>query len=118
MGEPLLQSATRGPLRAGAARVDITPEDLTGLTNLWRRSFAGVHDPIFVRALVVDNGINSAAIVADASYDIPTFESTNTPLERRPCPRPGGYDEPPRPVIRHCAHLAAISPQLAHEEAR
>ena len=58
-----MQNATRGPLRAGAARVDITPKDLTGLTNLWRRPFEGVHDPIFLRALVVDNGSNTAAIV-------------------------------------------------------
>jgi neutral ceramidase len=37
---------------------------LTGLTNLWGRPFKGVHDRIYVRALVVDNGMNSAAIVA------------------------------------------------------
>jgi neutral ceramidase len=51
-------------LFAGAARVDITPQDLAGLTNLWRRPFEGVHDRIYLRALVVDNGINTAAIVA------------------------------------------------------
>jgi len=51
-------------LFAGAAKVDITPEDLTGLTNLWRTPFQGVHDRIYLRALVVDNGINTAAIVA------------------------------------------------------
>ena len=54
----------RGPLRAGAAKIDITPQDLAGLTNLWGRPFEGVHDRIYVRALVVDNGINNAAIVA------------------------------------------------------
>ncbi len=57
-------SKNRGSLLAGAARVDITPQDLTGLTNLWRRPFEGVHDPIYVRALVLDNGIHCAAIVA------------------------------------------------------
>jgi len=57
-------SINRGSLFAGAARIDITPHDLTGLTNLWERPFEGVHDRIFVRALVVDNGINCAAIVA------------------------------------------------------
>jgi neutral ceramidase len=64
MEESLMKNATRGPLRAGAARVDITPRDLTGQTNLWGRPFEGVHDPIFLRALVVDNSINTAAIVA------------------------------------------------------
>ena len=59
-----MMSKNRGSLLAGAARIDITPQDLTGLTNLWRHPFEGVHDPIYVRALVVDNGINSAAIVA------------------------------------------------------
>jgi neutral ceramidase len=58
-----MNSANRGPLLAGAAKVDITPQDLTGLTNLWGRPFEGVHDRIYVRALVVDNGINNAAIV-------------------------------------------------------
>jgi neutral ceramidase len=59
-----MMSRNRGALLAGAARIDITPEDLTGLTNLWRTPFEGIHDHIYVRALVVDNGINSAAIVA------------------------------------------------------
>jgi len=57
-------SAIRDPLCAGAAKVDITPQELAGLTNLWKRPFEGVHDPIFLRALVVDNGANIAAIVA------------------------------------------------------
>ena len=51
-------------LLAGAAKVDITPQDLTGLTNLWRTPFEGVHDRIYLRALVVSDGTNSAAIVA------------------------------------------------------
>jgi neutral ceramidase len=51
-------------LLAGAAKVDVTPQDLTGLTNLWRHPFEGVHDRIYLRALVVSNGINTAAIVA------------------------------------------------------
>lgn len=57
-------SNSRGSLCAGAAKVDITPRDVTGLTNLWRRPFEGIHDPIFVRALVLDNGTHRAAIVA------------------------------------------------------
>jgi hypothetical protein len=59
-----MMSRNHGTLLAGAAKIDITPQDLTGLTNLWRRPFEGVHDQIYIRALVVDNGINCAAIVA------------------------------------------------------
>jgi neutral ceramidase len=79
MGESLMKNAARGPLRAGAAKVDITPKDLTGLTNLWKRPFEGVHDPIFVRALVVDNGINTAAIVA---ADLVEFGDTTSARKR------------------------------------
>ena len=39
-------------LLAGVARVDVTPQDLTGLTNLWRSLFEGVHDRAYLRALV------------------------------------------------------------------
>jgi len=43
-----MTSLMRGPLRAGAAKVDITPQDLTGLTNLWQLPFEGVHDSIYL----------------------------------------------------------------------
>lgn len=59
-----MKNKDRGSLLAGVAKVDITPEDFSGLTNLWGTPFEGVHDPIFARALVVDNGFNCAAIVA------------------------------------------------------
>jgi hypothetical protein len=69
----------RGTLRAGAAKIDITPQDLTGLTNLWRNPFDGIHDPIYVRALVLDNGINCATIIA---ADLVEFGDT-TELRKR-----------------------------------
>lgn len=50
-------------MRAGAAKVDITPSNLTNL-NSFGGSFKDVHDPIFARALVMDNGVNTVAIVA------------------------------------------------------
>jgi hypothetical protein len=68
-----------GPLQAGAAKVDVTPEDLTGLTNLWRTPFEGVHDRIHLRALVVDNGIDTAAIVAS---DLLEYGDTTDVRER------------------------------------
>jgi len=54
--------AEKQPLRVGAAKVDITPKDLTNL-NAMGGSFTDVHDPIYARALVLDNGVNTAAIV-------------------------------------------------------
>src|SRR5947208_12366270 len=55
-------------LRAGAARVDITPSPdaalpMSGYANR-TQGFKGIHDPIHVRAIVVDDGGTQAAIVA------------------------------------------------------
>jgi len=69
----------RGPLRAAAIKMDITPDDLSGLTNLWGTPLEGVHDPIFLRVLVVENGIQIAAIVA---ADLVEFGDTQ-PLRQR-----------------------------------
>jgi hypothetical protein len=59
------ESAAGSGLLAGAARVDITPAvaDLPA-------PFVTVHDPIFVRALVLDDGAARAAIVIG---DLPTI---------------------------------------------
>jgi neutral ceramidase len=72
----------RGPLRAGAAKVDITPQELEGLTNLWQHPFEGVHDPIFLRALVLENGINTAAIVAADLVEFGDTCAIRTRMER------------------------------------
>lgn len=45
-------------LKAGAARVDITPD-----ASALPQGFLGVHDPIYARAIVVDNGRTRAAMV-------------------------------------------------------
>jgi len=58
-----LQAADTGELRVGAAKLDITPKDLTNLNPMGGGSFAGVHDRLYTRALIVDDGKNSAAIV-------------------------------------------------------
>src|SRR5580658_5343483 len=58
------EAAVTGELRVGAAKVDITPKDLTSLNPMGGKTFAGVHDPIYARALLLENGKNSAAIVA------------------------------------------------------
>ncbi len=66
-------------LRVGAAKVEITPKDLTGLIGVVNRPFQGVHDPLFVRALVLDNGVNTSAIV---EVDIAEIGDT-MPLRQR-----------------------------------
>jgi hypothetical protein len=58
--------AMGAPLRVGAAKADITPPasmfPIPGYQG--RTTFVGVHDPVFARALVVDNGAMQAAIIA------------------------------------------------------
>lgn len=49
-----------------AAKIDVTPADLAGFTNLWGAQFGGIHDRIYVRAPVLDNcGKTAALVVAD-----------------------------------------------------
>lgn len=61
-------SAQTGPLRAGAAKVDITPAEDAALQMSGyaarQGGHTGVHDPIWVRALALDNGHARAAIVS------------------------------------------------------
>jgi neutral ceramidase len=73
------RGADTGALRIGVAKVDITPTDLTGLTSQWGRPLVGVHDSIFVRALVLDNGTNIAGIV---SADLIEFGDTTKVREQ------------------------------------
>ncbi|WTP20004.1 neutral/alkaline non-lysosomal ceramidase N-terminal domain-containing protein [Streptomyces sp. NBC_00203] len=53
-----------GNLRAGVAKVDITPADLTNLNPMGGRSFTDVHDPLFLRVLVLDDGMREVALVS------------------------------------------------------
>lgn len=56
-----------GNLRAGAARVDITPAPDTALPLSGYRGrtegFKGIHDDLSVRAIVVDDGVSQAALI-------------------------------------------------------
>ena len=56
--------ALSGALRIGAAKVDITPRDLHKVNPNDFGDFGGVHDPVFARALVADNGHTAVAIVS------------------------------------------------------
>jgi hypothetical protein len=50
-------------LRVGAAKVDITPQDLTALHPMGR-PFARVHDPIHLRALFIGDGTAEVAVIS------------------------------------------------------
>ena len=75
----MLATANAGALRAGVAKIDITPHDLTNLNPFGGGSFTAVHDPIFARALVVSDGSATAAIV---TLDAPEVGDM-TPLRQR-----------------------------------
>ncbi len=62
--------AALAELRAGAARIDITP-DSTKLP----RGFEGINDRIFVRAIVIDDGHTRAALVTVDAGAMPTDTS-------------------------------------------
>jgi hypothetical protein len=51
-------------LRVGAAKFDITPQSLIKVNPNDFGDFAGVHDPLFARVLVIDNGRRQVAMVA------------------------------------------------------
>lgn len=64
----LLAGAAQGALRAGAARVDITPPADAALPmsgyGSRTQGFKSIHDHIYVRAIVIDDGTTQAALVA------------------------------------------------------
>jgi hypothetical protein len=67
-GALTVRGADRGALRAGAARVDITPPvgaalPMSGYGNR-TQGFKGIHDHIYARAIVLDDGTTQVALVA------------------------------------------------------
>lgn len=65
-------SAQSGKLSVGAAKIDVTPsaDMVSGLTNVWGTKYQGVHDHIFVRAIVIDNGLAGVALVTVDAPDV------------------------------------------------
>jgi neutral ceramidase len=63
----LAAPAAFADMRAGAARVDITPEP-----NALPRGYEGINDRIFVRAIVVDDGHARAGLVTVDAGGLPT----------------------------------------------
>lgn len=78
----IARDAEAGPLRAGAARVDITPPADAALPMAGyagrTQGFKGIHDRIYVRAIVLDDGATQAAIVAWESLFVPEAVWTTT----------------------------------------
>ena len=66
-------------LAAGAAKVDITPTNLTNLNPFGGGSFTAAPDPIFARALVLSEDAETVAIV---TLDLPEVGDM-TPLRQR-----------------------------------
>src|SRR5215510_14366859 len=62
------RGTARGTLRVGAARVDITPAPDAALPMAGyggrTEGFRGIHDNVYVRAIVLDDGTTQAALVA------------------------------------------------------
>src|SRR5690606_20500501 len=69
--------ATEGPLRVGAARADLTPTELPA-------NYVGVNDPVYARAIVLDNGETRAALLSLDAGGIPTplWQEVATRVER------------------------------------
>lgn len=68
--------AETGPLRAGAAKVDITPSadealPMSGYAGR-QEGFKGIHDRIYARAIVVSDGARDAALVSWELIGVPT----------------------------------------------
>src|SRR5215510_9139015 len=68
-------AARGGPFRVGAARVDITPAADAALPmggyGGRTQGFRGIHDNVYVRAIVLDDGTTQAALIAWASLFVP-----------------------------------------------
>lgn len=67
-------------LRAGAAKIDVTPSEPVTMRGFAPRQSTGIHSHLYVRALVLDNGETELAILSwDKlnAYDLPHgFEET------------------------------------------
>ena len=59
-----LTAVSRAEFRAAAARVDITPKTPQWLMGYAARQSAGVHDPIYHRIAIIDDGATQVVIVA------------------------------------------------------
>ncbi len=56
-------------LKVGVSRVNITPQNYDELHNVWGTTFNGIHDSLYVKCLMVDNGMTRMAFLV---YDLIT----------------------------------------------
>ena len=66
-GSTVCQTVPAGSFRVGAAKVDITPD-----ANELPKSYLGVLDHVYSRAIVIDNGKTSAALITLDAGVVPT----------------------------------------------
>ena len=80
----LPSNAQSGNLRVGAAKIDITPtpEEARGLRNVWGTPFTGIHDHVYIRAIVIDNGKTSAALVTEDTSQTPDTMAIRQRIEK------------------------------------
>lgn len=74
VGGPADTASASSALQAGWAKVNITPASPTptaGYGNRRGRPYTAVHDSVYVRAMVIDNGHTKAAIIAADLLIIP-----------------------------------------------
>ncbi len=66
-------AAPQNNLKVGAYKVDVTPSDKVAveLKNVWGTLYTGIHDHIYVRAIVIDDGRTSAALVSIDTSSMP-----------------------------------------------
>ncbi|MDF7661962.1 neutral/alkaline non-lysosomal ceramidase N-terminal domain-containing protein [Erwiniaceae bacterium L1_54_6] len=62
-GQSIAQVAQSGPLTVGAVKTDITPKNLHDM-NPMGGDFTGVHDPIHMRTVLINNGSVEVALIS------------------------------------------------------
>ena len=73
------QTVPSGPIRAGAAKVDITPEQ-----SELPKQFLGILDKLYSRAIVIDNGHTSAALITLDAGAVPPqlYQTVSARIEK------------------------------------
>jgi hypothetical protein len=94
---PVAHAAAAPNLKVGVAKVDITPKDTTDMVGISPRPYGGVHDRLYARALVLDNGAVTAAIVA-----LDLVEMGDTTVLRQRIEKELGI--PAEHIIIHASH--------------
>lgn len=74
-------AAEHGLLRVGAAKVDITPGTLKEM-NPMGGDFVGVHDPIYLRTLLINSGGGKVALVSVDSMEVGDTTAVRQRIEK------------------------------------